>query len=135
QLNIIKSDRQMVKRKMPQLQVFDGYGRKNAEESAAGDIVAIIGLESVDISDSICDFANPQALEPEDIEPPTLTMMFSVNDSPFCGREGKYVTSGNLRERLFKELEAKVALKVEEAENKDSFKVSGRGLLHLGILI
>jgi GTP-binding protein len=120
---------------VPQLQVFDGFGRKNADEAAAGDIVAIIGLESVDISDSICDFANPQALEPEDIEPPTLTMMFSVNDSPFCGREGKYVTSRNLRERLFKELEANVALKVEEAGNKDSFKVSGRGLLHLGILI
>ncbi|MDB5318378.1 MAG: GTP-binding protein TypA, partial [Phycisphaerales bacterium] len=135
QVTIVKRDGEKVKSKVPQLQVFDGFGRKNAEEAAAGDIVAIIGLESVDISDSICDFANPEALEPEDIEPPTLTMMFSVNDSPFCGREGKYVTSRNIRERLFKELEANVALKVEEAENKDSFKVSGRGLLHLGILI
>src|SRR5436305_799975 len=135
QVTIVKRDGQQVKSKVPQLQVFDGFGRKNAEEAAAGDIVAIIGLESVDISDSICDFANPQALEPEDVEPPTLTMMFSVNDSPFCGKEGKYVTSRNIRERLFKELEANVALKVEEAENKDSFKVSGRGLLHLGILI
>jgi GTP-binding protein len=135
QVTIVKRDGQKVKSKVPQLQVFDGFGRKNAEEAYAGDIVAIIGLESVDISDSICDFANPQALEPEDVEPPTLTMMFSVNDSPFCGKEGKYVTSRNIRERLFKELEANVALKVEEAENKDSFKVSGRGLLHLGILI
>src|SRR3954454_13102989 len=135
QVTIVKRDGEKVKSKVPQLQVFDGFGRKNAEDAAAGDIVAIIGLESVDISDSVCDFANPEALEPEDIEPPTLTMMFSVNDSPFCGKEGKFVTSRNLRERLFKELEANVALKVEEAENKDSFKVSGRGLLHLGILI
>src|SRR6478672_5456680 len=135
QVTVVKRDGERVKSKVPQLQVFDGFGRKNADEAAAGDIVALIGLESVDISDSICDFANPEALEPEDIEPPTLTMVFSVNDSPFCGKEGKYVTSRNLRERLYKELEANVALKVEEADNKDAFKVSGRGLLHLGILI
>jgi GTP-binding protein len=113
-------------------QVFDGFGRKNAEEAAAGDIVALIGLDSVDISDSICDAMNPQPLEPEEIEPPTLTMMFSVNTSPFVGKEGKYVTSRNLRERLMKELESNVALKVEESEEKGAFKVSGRGLLHLG---
>src|SRR3954466_1676410 len=135
QVTIVKRDGEKVKSKVPQLQVFDGFGRKNADEAAAGDIVALIGLESVDISDSVCDFATPEPLEAEDIEPPTLTMMFSVNDSPFCGKEGKYVTSRNLRERLFKELESNVALKVEEAGNKDSFKGSGRGLLHLGILI
>src|SRR3954451_15229962 len=135
QVTIVKRDGEKVKSKVQQLQVFDGFGRKNADEAAAGDIVALIGLDSVDISDSVCDFANPEPLEAEDIEPPTLTMMFSVNDSPFCGKEGKYVTSRNLRERLFKELESNVALKVEEAGNKDAFKVSGRGLLHLGILI
>src|SRR5687767_4401069 len=135
QSTIVKRDGTQQKSKVQQLQVFDGFGRKNAEEAAAGDIVALIGLESVDIGDSICDFANPQPLDPEEIEPPTLTMMFSVNDSPFCGREGKFVTSRNVRERLFKELEANVALKVEETENKEAFKVSGRGLLHLGILI
>jgi len=135
QLVIVKRDGTQVKSKLQQLQVFDGFGRKNAEDAAAGDIVALIGLESVDISDSICDPVNPQPLEAEDIEPPTLTMMFSVNTSPFVGKEGKYVTSRNLRERLFKELESNVALKVEEAGNKDAFKVSGRGLLHLGILI
>jgi GTP-binding protein len=97
--------------------------------------VALIGLESVDISDSICDPADPQPLDAEEVEPPTLTMMFSVNDSPFCGREGKYVTSRNLRDRLMKELESNVALKVEETANKDALKVSGRGLLRLGILI
>jgi GTP-binding protein len=115
--------------------VFDGFGRKNADDAAAGDIVALIGLDSVDIGDSICDFTNPQPLEATEIEPPTLVMMFSVNDSPFAGREGKYVTSRNLRERLFKELESNVALKVEETGAKDAFRVSGRGLLHLGILI
>src|SRR5689334_4874790 len=135
QVIIAKRDGQQVKSRAQQVQVFDGFGRSDTEQAEAGDIVALIGLDSVDISDTICDPLDPQALEPEDIEPPTLTMMFSVNDSPFAGKEGKYVTSRNLRERLFKELEANVALKVEEAENKDSFKVSGRGLLHLGILI
>src|SRR3982751_4594414 len=135
QVAIVKRDGTIVKSKLQQLQVFDGFGRKNADEAAAGDIVALIGLESVDISDSICDPVNPQPLVPEDVEPPTLTMMFSVNTSPFVGTEGKYVTSRNLRERLNKELESNVALKVEESGNKDSFKVSGRGLLHLGILI
>src|SRR3954470_13992842 len=135
QLVIVKRDGEQVKTKVQQVQAFDGFGRKNVDEAAAGDIVALIGLESVDISDSICDPVNPQPLEPEDVEPPTLTMMFSVNDSPFVGKEGKYVTSRNLRERLFKELESNVALKVEETGSKDAFKVSGRGLLHLGILI
>ncbi len=135
QVAIVKRDGSVVKSKMQQLQVFDGFGRKNAEEAAAGDIVALIGLESVDISDTICDPLNVIPLQPEDVEPPTLTMMFSVNTSPFVGKEGKYVTSRNLRERLTKELESNVALKVEESGNKDAFKVSGRGLLHLGILI
>jgi GTP-binding protein len=135
QVTIVKRDGTHVKTRAQQVQEFDGFGRKNADEVAAGDIVALIGLESVDITDTICDPINPQALEATEIEPPTLTMMFSVNDSPFAGREGKYVTSRNLRERLNKELESNVALKVEETENKDAFKVSGRGLLHLGILI
>jgi GTP-binding protein len=135
QVAVVKREGEVVKTKVQQLQVFDGLGRKNAESASAGDIVALIGLDSVDIGDSICDITNPQPLQATEIEPPTLTMMFSVNDSPFVGREGKYVTSRNLRERLFKELESNVALKVEETENKDAFKVSGRGLLHLGILI
>ncbi len=135
QVAIVKRDGAIVKAKLQQLQGFEGLGRKNIEEASAGDIVALIGLEGVDIGDSICDVANPQPLQATEIEPPTLTMMFSVNDSPFVGKEGKYVTSRNLRERLFKELESNVALKVEETDKKDAFKVSGRGLLHLGILI
>src|SRR5580704_13638592 len=135
QLSVVKRDGSIVKSKVAQVQAFDGLGRKDVELAEAGDIVALIGLESVDISDSICDAVDPQPLEFQDIEPPTLTMMFSVNDSPFVGQEGKYVTSRNLRERLFKELESNVALKVTETDNKDAFRVSGRGLLHLGILI
>ena len=135
QITIAKRNGDMVKGKIQTLQMFDGFGRKNADDAAAGDIVALIGLESVDIGDTICDFSDPKPLDAQEIEPPTLTMLFSVNDSPFCGREGKYVTSRNLRERLMKELESNVALKVEETGNKDAFKVSGRGLLHLGILI
>jgi GTP-binding protein len=135
QVTVIRRDGTPIKTKVTQVQSFDGLGRKNIESAEAGDIVALVGLESVDIGDSICDPINPQPLEATEIEPPTLTMMFSVNDSPFVGKEGKFVTSRNLRERLMKELEANVALKVEETANKDAFKVSGRGLLHLGILI
>ena len=135
QVLLSKRDESLVKAKVGQLQSFDGFGKKNIDEAAAGDIVALIGLEGVDMGDCVCDATNPQPLKPLDVEPPTLTMLFSVNDSPFCGKEGKYVTSRNIRERLMKELESNVALKVEETGGKDSFKVSGRGLLHLGILI
>jgi GTP-binding protein len=135
QVIVWRRDGTQVKSKVQQVQVFDGLGRKNVETAEAGDIVALVGLETVDIADSICDPTNPQPLEATEIEPPTLTMLFSVNDSPFCGKEGKYVTSRNLRERLTKELESNVALKLEETANKDALKVSGRGLLHLGILI
>src|SRR5262245_10220843 len=102
QVTIVKRDGEQVKTKVQQVQVFDGFGRKDVEAAEAGDIVALIGLDSVDIGDSICDPTNPQPLEATEIEPPTLTMMFSVNDSPFAGRDGKYVTSRNVRERLFK---------------------------------
>jgi len=132
---IVKRDGTQVKTRVQQLQGFDGLGRKNIDDAEAGDIVALIGLDAVDISDSICDFNDPHPLQATDIEPPTLTMLFRVNDSPFVGKDGKYVTSRNLRERLNKELESNVALKVEETEDKGVFKVSGRGLLHLGILI
>ena len=135
QVKIIRRDGTEMNSRVQQVQVFDGLGRRTVEQAEAGDIVALVGLDSVDIGDSICDPANPQPLAAQEIEPPTLTMMFSVNDSPFAGKEGKYVTSRNLRERLLKELESNAALKVEETENRDAMKVSGRGLLHLGILI
>ena len=135
QILLGKRDGTLVKGKVTQVQVFDGFGKKNVDDASAGDIVAVTGLETIDMGDTVCDPLDPKPLKAQDVEPPTLTMLFSVNDSPFCGKEGKYVTSRNIRERLMKELESNVALKVEETGGKDSFKVSGRGLLHLGILI
>jgi GTP-binding protein len=135
QVKVCRRDGTQVACRLLQVQVFDGLGRKDVEEASAGDIVALVGLETVDIGDSICDPVNPQPLEAQEIEPPTLTMLFTVNDSPFVGRDGKYLTTRNLRERLTKELESNVALKVEETGEKGTFQVSGRGLLHLGILI
>ena len=123
QIMIIKRGGEAVKSKIGQVRVFDGFGTKDVEQAEAGDIVALVGLEAVDINDSICDALKPEPLEAQEIEPPTLTMLFTVNDSPFAGREGKYVTSRNLRERLYKELQSNVALKVEESGNKDSFVV------------
>ncbi len=118
-----------------QVQTFEGFGRVDVPEAAAGDIVALVGLENVEIGDSVCDVENPTPMPAVEIEPPTLTMTFRVNNSPFAGREGKYVTSRNIRDRLMRELESNVALKVEASEENDAMQVSGRGLLHLGILL
>jgi len=134
-VKVCRRDGTQVASRVLQVQVFDGLGRRTVDEASAGDIVALVGLETVDIGDTICDALDPQPLEAQEIEPPTLTMMFSVNDSPFAGQDGKYVTTRNLRERLAKELESNVALRVEESADKGAFTVCGRGLLHLGILI
>jgi GTP-binding protein len=135
QVVVVGRDGKQTKTRVQEVHEFEGFGRKKIDEARAGDIVALVGLETVDIGNSICDPADVRPLEVSDIEPPTLTMMFSVNDSPFVGREGKYVTSRNIRDRLMKELESNVALKVEDTENREAFKVSGRGLMHLGVLI
>ncbi|MEK0313047.1 translational GTPase TypA [Cohnella sp. 56] len=114
---------------------FQGLKRIEMEEAAAGDIIAIAGIKDVNIGETIADPANPEALPVLKIDEPTLQMRFLVNNSPFAGREGKHVTSRKLRERLFKELETDVALRVDETDSPDAFVVSGRGELHLGILI
>jgi GTP-binding protein len=119
-----------------QLYVFDRLGRVETDEVSAGDICAVVGLEDVDIGDTIADFDNPKALPPIHVDEPTLDMIFRINDSPFSGQDGTYVTSRQLRDRLFKELESNVALRVTPSEERrDEFHVSGRGLLHLGILL
>ncbi|MEM6314248.1 MAG: GTP-binding protein, partial [Planctomycetota bacterium] len=135
QVLLSKRDGSMEKRKVVKLLTFDGLGRKEVPEASAGDIVAMVGLEGVDIGDSVCDPDNPAPMDPIDIEPPTLTMVFGVNDSPLAGKEGKYVTARHLRDRLMRELESNVALQVEGSEGDNTLRVSGRGLMHLGILI
>ena len=121
--------------RVTELFTFTGLGRQPVKSAMAGDIVAISGIENIDISDTIASPEKPEALPQITIDEPTLSMIFSVNNSPFCGQDGKYVTSRNLRERLYRELRANVALKVEDTASPDSLRVSGRGLLHLSVLI
>jgi len=133
---LIKHDGEKVEGKIGQLYTFERLGRVEAEEVTAGDICAVVGVEGVDIGATVADFDNPVALPPITIDEPTLEMIFRINDSPFVGQTGTYVTSRQLRDRLMKELESNVALRVRPDENrKDEFHVSGRGLLHLGILL
>ena len=114
---------------------YEGLKRREVEEAAMGDIIAVTGLDDVNIGDTIADTENPEALPTIAIDEPTLSMLFSVNTSPFAGREGDFVTSRHLRDRLFREVETNVSLRVDETDSADSFKVSGRGELHLSILI
>ena len=135
QLSIIKRDGAIHPIVPRQLFIFDGLNRIEVDEVQCGDICAIVGIEDVDIGDTIADAENPEPLPIISIDEPTISMTFTVNNSPFYGREGKYVTSRQLRDRLFKELQQNVALKVQETSSPDSYKISGRGILHLSILI
>lgn len=121
--------------KVVEVFTFTGLGRQSVKSACAGDIVAITGIEEIDISDTIASVENPQIVPRINIDEPTISMIFSVNNSPFSGQDGKYVTSRNLRERLYRELRSNVALKVEDTETPDALRISGRGLLHLSILI
>jgi len=129
------SDGRMVPAKVVGLQVFDKLGRVDAAEALAGDIAAVSGVEGVEIGDTICDPASPRPLPRLAVDEPTLSMVFGVNSSPLAGRVGKFVTTRHLRERLLRELERNVALRVEPIEGTEQFSVSGRGLLHLSVLI
>ena len=133
-LSIIKRDGKIAPAHIKQLFTFEGLGREETDSVVCGDLCAIVGIPDVDISDTICDAETPEAMPPIAIDEPTLSMLFRINDSPFFGKEGKYVSSRQLRERLFNETERDVALRVE-AMSGDSFNVSGRGVLHLAILI
>src|SRR5262245_50370937 len=133
---LLKHDGRRVDDTVAQLYMFDRLGRTETDEVGAGDICAVVGLDKVDIGDTIADFDNPVALPPIKVDEPTLDMIFRINDSPFAGQDGTYITSRQLRDRLMKELESNVALRVvADQEKRDEFHVSGRGLLHLGILI
>ena len=133
-LSIVKRDGTILPAQIKQLFTFEGVGRQEVQTVQCGDICAIVGISDIDISDTICDAENPEAMPAIAIDEPTISMQFRINDSPFFGKEGKYVGSRQLRERLFKETERDVALRVEE-QNGDAFNVSGRGVLHLSILI
>jgi len=130
---VIDRHGERARERIAQLFRFDGLGRTEVAQIGAGDLFAVVGLEKVDIGDTLTDPLQPKALPPIHVDEPTLRMTFRINDGPFAGRDGKYVTSRQLRERLFKELQSNVALRVEE--RGDDFEVSGRGLLHLGILL
>ncbi len=134
-LSIIKRDGTVKNVEIKQLFIFEGIGRKEVDEVQTGDICAVVGAENIDIGDTIADAENPEPLPVIAIDEPTISMNFTVNTSSFFGKEGKYVTSRHLKERLFKELERNVALVVEETSTPDTFKVSGRGILHLSVLI
>jgi GTP-binding protein len=135
QIALLQADGSNKKMKIKELYVFEGMGKKKVTEVFAGDICAVVGLESFNIGDTIADIDNPEALPVISVDEPTMSMLFGINNSPFFGKEGKFVTSRHLRDRLMKETEKNLALRVEDSDSADSFNVFGRGILHLGILI
>jgi GTP-binding protein len=135
QIALMQADGTIKKMKIKELYVFEGMGKKKVTEVIAGDICAVVGLEEFNIGDTIADAENPEALPLISVDEPTMSMLFSINNSPFFGKEGKFVTSRHLRDRLMKETEKNLALRVEDTDGADSFLVFGRGILHLGILI
>ena len=134
-VTLIKRDKSHVKEKVVKLYVFEGLERIETKQAYSGKIIALAGIDEANIGETIADQENPEALSKISIDKPTLTIDFKVNDSPFAGQQGKFVTSRHLRERLLKEIDTNVSLRVEETESIDTFRVSGRGELHLSILI
>lgn len=133
--SLVQADGTIKKSRVKELYVFEALGKKRAEEVMAGDICAVVGLEDFNIGDTIADAENPEALPVISVDEPTMSMLFSINNSPFYGKDGKFVTSRHLRDRLMKETEKNLALRVEDTDSADGFLVYGRGILHLGILI
>jgi GTP-binding protein len=132
---LVQADGSIRKSKVKELYVFESLGKKKATEVACGDICAVVGLEDFNIGDTIADGENPEGLPVISVDEPTMSMLFSINNSPFYGKDGKFVTSRHLRDRLMKETEKNLALRVEDTDSADSFLVFGRGILHLGILV
>ena len=135
-VSLVKRDGSIEKNQIKELYTFEGLGKERTKKPVmAGDIVAVMGLENFEIGDTVADFENPEALPPIHVDEPTMSMLFTINNSPFFGREGKFVTSRHLRERLYRETEKNLALRVEDTESPDSLMVYGRGILHLSILV
>jgi GTP-binding protein len=135
QVALCKKDGTIQRNKVKQVFVFDGLGKKEIDQVEAGDICAVVGIEGFEIGDTIADFENPEALPSIAVDEPTMSMLFTINDSPFFGQEGKFVTSRHVRERLEKELEKNLAMRMQDTDSADSFMVFGRGVLHLSVLI
>ncbi len=134
-VTLARRDGTQVKAKIKELHTFEGLGRKRAESVSSGDICAIVGIDGFEIGDTICDYENPEPLPPIAIDEPTMSMLFAINDSPFFGKEGKYVTSRHIQDRLTRELDKNLALRVRKSEEDGKWVVSGRGVLHLSVLI
>ena len=135
-VSLVKRDGTVKKNVIKELYTFEGLGKERTKNPVkAGDIVALMGLEDFEIGDTVADLENPEALPPIQVDEPTMSMLFTINNSPFFGKEGKYVTSRHLRERLYKELEKNLALRIEDTQSPDAMMVYGRGILHLSILI
>lgn len=134
-VTLAKRDGTMLKSKIKELHTFTGLGRQKTDAVSSGDICALVGIDGFEIGDTICDAANPEPLQPIAIDEPTMSMVFTINDSPFFGQEGKYVTSRHIHERLMRELDKNLALRVQKNPNEDIWHVYGRGVLHLSVLI
>ena len=134
-ISLMQADGVIKKQRVRELYVFEGMGKKKVSEVVAGDLCAVVGLEGFNIGDTIADFESPEALPVISVDEPTMNMQFSINNSPFFGKDGKFVTSRHLRDRLMKETEKNLALRVKDTDSADSFMVYGRGILHLGVLI
>lgn len=134
-VGLLKANGKLIKSKIKELLIFEGLSKRKVEKVETGDICALVGIEGFDIGDTITDIENPEALASIAVDEPTMSMLFTINDSPFFGRDGKFVTSNHLRNRLRKELEKNLALRVEQGDSADSFIVYGRGVLHLSVLI
>jgi GTP-binding protein len=132
---LCKRDGSIVKSRIKELDVFEGLGRTKVEEVGSGDICAIVGIDGFEIGDTVCDSEHPDPLDPIAIDEPTMSMLFTINDSPFFGKDGKYITSRHIYERLMRELDKNLAMRVEETESADAWTVFGRGVLHLSVLI
>ena len=134
-VSLVKRDGSITKSRIKELFTFEGLGRQKVKEVVAGDICAIVGMEQFEIGDTVADFEQPEALKSIAIDEPTMSMLFTINDSPFFGKDGKFVTSRHIKDRLDKELEKNLALRVKATESADRFMVYGRGVLHLSVLI
>lgn len=134
-VSLVKRDGTILKQRIKELHTFEGLGRKKVDFVESGDICALIGIENFEIGDTIADLLNPEQLTPIAVDEPTMSMVFTINDSPFFGKEGKFVTSRHVNDRLIKELDKNLALRVQKSDNADKWTVFGRGVLHLSVLI